>query len=116
MLLLRAVKLSASCVLILLAHSNTALQPTYSVRSILTLGAGTLPFPFKRKYFRMVTLQEITSSNWHDICTLEVLPEQTPWVAPNSFSLVEAAYGFPGELVHFRLFPLAVYANEVPVG
>lgn len=64
----------------------------------------------------MVTLQEITASNWQAICALEVLPEQRGWVAPNYHSLVEAAYGLPGELAHLRLFPLAIYAGEQPVG
>lgn len=64
----------------------------------------------------MITLQEITASNWQAICALEVLPEQRAWVAPNQYSLVQAAYGFPGELAHLRLFPLAIYAGELPVG
>ena len=64
----------------------------------------------------MVTLQEITATNWYAICSLEVSPEQTSWVASNYHSLVEAAYGFPGELAHLRLFPCAIYAEDLPVG
>ncbi|HEX5689422.1 MAG TPA: GNAT family N-acetyltransferase [Roseiflexaceae bacterium] len=64
----------------------------------------------------MVSLQDITASNWHDICALTVAPEQASWVAPNDFSLLQAAYGLPGELAHLRLVPLAIFADETPVG
>jgi diamine N-acetyltransferase len=64
----------------------------------------------------MVTLQDIDASTWHDICALAVLPEQALWVAPNHFSLLQAAYGLPGELAHLRLVPLAIFADETPVG
>jgi diamine N-acetyltransferase len=64
----------------------------------------------------MITLQEITADNWRAICALEVAPEQAAWVAPNHHSLLEAVYGFTGELAHLRLVPLAVYAGGRPIG
>jgi diamine N-acetyltransferase len=63
-----------------------------------------------------ITLQEVTPSNWRAIVALHVAPEQEDWVAPNHYSLLEAAYGFEGELAHLKLVPLAIYAADTPVG
>lgn len=63
-----------------------------------------------------VTLQAVTSANWQAIIALQVAPHQAAWVAPNHVSLLEAAYGFGGELAHLILVPLAIYADETPVG
>ena len=35
---------------------------------------------------------------------------------PNAHSLLEAQYGFGGELAHLRIVPLAIYAGDAPVG
>lgn len=64
----------------------------------------------------LVTLQGITAENWQAIIALRVAPEQEPWVAPNDYSLVQAAYGFGSELAQLELVPLAIYAGETPVG
>ncbi len=64
----------------------------------------------------MITLQAITADNWQALVALRVAPEQEAWVAPNHHSLLEAAYGFGGELAHLLLVPLAIYAGERPVG
>lgn len=63
-----------------------------------------------------VTLQDITAANWQAVVGLQVAPAQQSWVAPNALSLLEAHYGFGGELAHLRLVPLAVYAGAAPVG
>ncbi len=52
-----------------------------------------------------VTLHNVTQENWRAIARLEVTPDQQHFVAPNVFSLAEAAYD-PG------LTPVAIYANE----
>jgi diamine N-acetyltransferase len=63
-----------------------------------------------------VTLQAVTADNWLDVVGLQVAAEQQAWVAPNHHSLLEANYGFTGDLAHLRLAPLAVYAGDTPVG
>lgn len=63
-----------------------------------------------------VTLQSVTVANWHALITLQVAPDQEGWVAPNYISLLEAAYGFSGDLAHLHLVPLAVYCDQQPVG
>lgn len=63
-----------------------------------------------------ITLQAVTAQNWESIVDLHVAPDQQAWVAPNHMSLLEAAYGFTGELAHLRLVPLAVYRDDMPVG
>jgi diamine N-acetyltransferase len=63
-----------------------------------------------------ITLQEVTTANWRAIVALRVAPDQEDWVAPNHYSLLEAAYGFEGELAHLKLVPLAIYAADAPVG
>jgi diamine N-acetyltransferase len=37
-------------------------------------------------------------------------------VAPNWYSLLEATYGFPAELAHLTIVPVAIYADEQCVG
>lgn len=63
-----------------------------------------------------VALQRVTVANWQAVIALQVAPNQQAWVAPNYISLLEASYGFAGELAHLHLVPLAVYADEQPVG
>jgi diamine N-acetyltransferase len=63
-----------------------------------------------------LTLQAVTPNNWQALIALRVAPEQAEWVAPNHFSLLEAAYGFGGDLADLLLVPLAIYAGDVPVG
>lgn len=53
----------------------------------------------------------MTAENWRAVCELCVRDEQADYVAPNLHSLVGAAYGFPGELAHLVLTPLAIYAG-----
>ncbi|HMQ30510.1 MAG TPA: GNAT family N-acetyltransferase [Chloroflexaceae bacterium] len=64
----------------------------------------------------IITLQAVTAENWRAVGELRVRDEQADYVAPNLYSLVEAAYGFPGELAHLVLTPLAVYAGLTLVG
>src|SRR5581483_11740458 len=63
-----------------------------------------------------VTLQRVTVANWHVLITLQVAPDQEAWVAANHITLLEAAYCFAGDLAHLHLIPLAVYADQHPVG
>ncbi len=62
------------------------------------------------------SLQAATVANWQQVIALQVAPEQQRWVAPNYVSLLEAAYGFGGELAHLILMPIVLYANAEPVG
>ena len=71
---------------------------------------------FTREKLMPVTLQRVTVANWQALIALQVAPNQQAWVAPNYISLLEARYGFAGELAHLQLVPLAVYADEHPVG
>ena len=64
----------------------------------------------------VVTFQAVTAENWRAVGELEVDEGQGTYVAPNLYSLVEAAYGFPGELAHLVLTPLAIYAGPTLVG
>ena len=63
-----------------------------------------------------ITLQDVTPENWRAIIDLSVGAEQHEWVAPNHYSLIEAAYGLGGVDRHLRLAPLAIYAADQPVG
>jgi diamine N-acetyltransferase len=63
-----------------------------------------------------ITLQEITAKNWREVARLRVSPAQEKLVVSNLESLVEAAYGLPGDLSHLKLFPFAVYAETTLVG
>lgn len=67
-----------------------------------------------------VVLRPVTVENWREVAGLRVAPGQEEWVAPNAYSLAEAAYGLGPELAEIRLAPLAVYASiegrERPVG
>ena len=59
-----------------------------------------------------VTLREITPDNWRVIGKLLVADDQTDFVAPNDYSLLQAAYDEPKH----ELVPLGVYNDETPVG
>ena len=63
-----------------------------------------------------VTLQAVTVNNWQALTALQVAPDQAAWVAPNHVSLLEATYGFDGDLAHLILVPVAIYADANPVG
>ncbi len=63
-----------------------------------------------------MTLQAVTVTNWQELVALQVAPDQAAWVAPNHVSLLEATYGFTGDLAHLILVPLAIYADTTPVG
>jgi diamine N-acetyltransferase len=65
---------------------------------------------------RDVCLHAVTAENWRQVCGLDVAEDQREQVAPNWFSLVQAAYGFTGDLAHLTMIPLAIYAGEEPVG
>ncbi len=56
-----------------------------------------------------VTLRNITSDNWEKIIALKVRDDQKSFVASNLYSLAEAKV-FPD------CVPLAIYADERPVG
>ena len=57
----------------------------------------------------MITLREITPDNWREIIALKVREDQRHFVESNVGSLAEAKV-FPEHV------PLAVYADEKPVG
>ena len=57
----------------------------------------------------VVSLRPVTQDNWRDVAHLEVAEDQREFVAPNVYSLAEAAYE-PG------LTPAAIYADETLVG
>ncbi len=63
----------------------------------------------ERGYSVAVTLRSVTRENWQAIARLEVAPDQQHFVAPNIYSLAEAAYE-PG------LTPVAIYAGEALIG
>ncbi len=56
-----------------------------------------------------VTLREINHSNWKKCIRLNPGKDQAHFVAPNTYSLVEAAY-------EPNCFPLAIYTGEEMVG
>ena len=56
-----------------------------------------------------VTLRPVTQENWRAVARLEVAEDQRNFVAPNVYSLAEAAYE-PG------LAPVAIYADETLIG
>jgi diamine N-acetyltransferase len=63
-----------------------------------------------------LSLREITAENWRQICALEVAESQKDLVAPNWYSLLQAVYGFTGELAELHIVPRAIYAADEPVG
>lgn len=56
-----------------------------------------------------ISLREVTPQNYETIITMQVREDQKNFVAPNVHSLAEARV-FPNR------YPLAIYANETPVG
>ncbi len=59
-----------------------------------------------------ISLRDITHENWQAVYNLEVVADQRDFVAPNGYSLVQAAYDGPD----LDFYPLAVYADDTPVG
>jgi diamine N-acetyltransferase len=56
-----------------------------------------------------ISLRPVTQENWRAVAHLEVAEEQRQFVAPNVYSLAEAAY-------ETGLTPVAIYADETLVG
>lgn len=56
-----------------------------------------------------ISLRPVTQENWRAVAHLEVAEDQRQFVAPNVYSLAEAAYE-PG------LTPVAIYADETLIG
>lgn len=56
-----------------------------------------------------ITLRDVTQENWQAVARLEVAPDQHLFVAPNVYSLAEAAYD-P------TLTPVAIYSGDTLVG
>ncbi|MBH1941507.1 GNAT family N-acetyltransferase [Mobilitalea sibirica] len=56
-----------------------------------------------------IQLKEITSDNWLACVNLKVHDSQKSYVAPNAFSLAQAAY-------EANLYPLAIYKEDEMVG
>ena len=56
-----------------------------------------------------LSLRPVTSENWDAVARLEVRDDQRHFVAPNSYSLAQAAYE-PGNT------PVAIYDDDVLVG
>ncbi len=57
----------------------------------------------------VITLRPITPQNYEDMITIKVHEEQKSFVGSNVYSLAEAGV-FP------KRYPLAIYADETPVG
>lgn len=64
----------------------------------------------------VITFQEITADTWYEVGHLRVFANQADWIVPNLQSLVEATYGFSGELAALKIVPLAIYADDAIVG
>ena len=64
----------------------------------------------------VITFQEITADTWYEVGHLRVFANQADWIVPNLQSLVEAMYGFSGELASLKIVPLAIYADDAIVG
>lgn len=56
-----------------------------------------------------IELRRVDKSNWFAVCRLEVRKSEQEYIAPNAFSLAQAAY-------EADTFPLAIYADGVLVG
>ena len=56
-----------------------------------------------------VSLRPVTQENWRAVAHLEVAEDQRQFVAPNVYSLAEAAY-------ETGLTPAAIYADETLIG
>lgn len=56
-----------------------------------------------------IELRKVTPENWRDVANLELEPSQTDYVAPNSYSLAEAAY-------RTQCIPRAIYSDDIVVG
>jgi diamine N-acetyltransferase len=59
-----------------------------------------------------ITLRKIDENNWRQVYKLKVAPEQQHFVAPNGYSLSEAAYSDCAG----HLYPWAIYDGETLVG
>ncbi len=58
---------------------------------------------------KSVVLRDVTGDNWEDVVALEVLPEQSDFVASNAYSLAESKFN------PFAV-PKAIYAGKKVVG
>jgi diamine N-acetyltransferase len=58
-----------------------------------------------------ITLRDITTANWETCLELQVRDDQDGYVAPNTYSLVQAAYE-----PDFQWTPLGIYCDETMVG
>jgi diamine N-acetyltransferase len=71
---------------------------------------GTYPRAVAKADFSMVvSLRQITQDNWRNVARRNVAEDQREFVAPNVYSLAEAAYDQ-------SLTPMAIYADETLVG
>lgn len=62
-----------------------------------------------------VTLHPISAANWECVADLAVAAGQEEFVAPNTFSLLQAAYGIQHESA-LKLVPRAICADDEIVG
>lgn len=67
-----------------------------------------LTYSYARKK-NIISLRDISKSNWHEITQLSVSKEQQKYIANNSYSLVEAIYTD-------HCVVKGIYANDTPVG
>src|SRR5579863_5962265 len=67
------------------------------------------PVSRKEEDWMTISLRPVTAENWNAVAKLEVSEDQRDFVAPNSYSLAQAAYE-PG------LTPVAIYDDETLVG
>lgn len=56
-----------------------------------------------------IELRRVDKSNWFAVCRLEVRKSEQEFVAPNAFSLAQAAY-------EADTFPMAIYADDALAG
>jgi diamine N-acetyltransferase len=65
-----------------------------------------------------LSIQPVTKSNWHLLAKLKVREDQTHFVAPNSYSIAEAHYGYdePDGSGHWEMFPFGIYDGDTAVG
>jgi len=65
-----------------------------------------------------LTIQPVTKENWRPLAKLKVREDQTNFVAPNVYSILESHYGYdePDGSGHWDMYPFGIYDEELPVG
>ena len=65
-----------------------------------------------------LAIQPVTKSNWRELAKLKVREDQTHFVAPNVYSILESHYGYdePDGGGHWEMYPFGIFQGETPVG